>query len=61
MVLSKFDDDVVFNNNELIRRSFSEFLKNVDENIFIRGTNNTTNVEKRYEWGKHLSSILREV
>lgn len=61
VVLSKFDDNVVFNNKELIRRSFSEFLKNVDENIFIRGTNNTTNVEKRYEWGKHLSSILREV
>ena len=61
VVLSKFDDDVVFNNKELIRRSFSEFLKNVDENIFIRGTNNTINVEKRYEWGKHLSSILREV
>ena len=61
VVLSKFDDDVVINNKELIRRSFSEFLKNVDENIFIRGTNNTTNVEKRYEWGKHLSSILKEV
>ncbi len=61
VVLSKFDDDVVFNNKELIRCSFREFLKNVDENIFIRGTNNTTNIEKRYEWGKHLSSILREV
>ena len=61
VVLSKFDDDVVFNNKELIRCSFREFLKNVDENIFIRGTNNTTNIEKRYEWGEHLSSILREV
>lgn len=61
VVLSKFDNDVVDKNINLIRRSFSEFLKNVDENIFIRGTNNTTNIEKRYEWGKHLSSILTEV
>ena len=61
VVLSKFDNDVVVKNKELIKQSFSEFLKNVDENIFIRGTNNTTNIEKRYEWGKYLSSILREV
>lgn len=61
MVLSKLDNDVVVKNKELIKQSFSEFLKNADENIFIRGTNNTTNIEKRYEWGKHLSSILREV
>lgn len=60
VVLSKFDSDVVAKNKNLIKQSFSEFLKNVDENIFIRGTNNTTNIEKRYEWGKHLSNILRE-
>ena len=41
--------------------SLTHIIKNADENIFIRGTNNTTNIEKRYEWGKHLSSILREV
>ena len=61
VVLSKLDNDVVVKNKELIKQSFSEFLKNADENIFIRGTINTTNIEKRYEWGKHLSSILREV
>ena len=61
VVLSKFDYDIVVENSELIKQSFSDFLKSVDENIFIRGTNNTTNIEKRYEWGKYLSSILKEV
>ena len=61
VVLSKFDNDVVVKNKEFIKQSFSEFLKNADENIFIRGTNNTTNIENRYEWGKNLSRILGEV
>lgn len=60
VVLSKFKEDIVVKNKELIKQSFSDFLKNVDENIFLRGTNNTTSVEKRYEWGKYLSSILNE-
>lgn len=58
VVLSKFEKDLVVNNKELIKESFNEFLRDIDENIFIRGTNNTTNVEKRYEWGKQLSIIL---
>ena len=37
-----------------------DIAEDIDENIFLRGTNNTTNVEKRYEWGKILSDILKE-
>ena len=61
VVLSKFNRCKIVENKNKIKESFKEFLQNIDENIFLRGTNNTTNVEKRYEWGKHLSSILREV
>jgi len=58
VVLSKFNRDEVVENKDKIKESFKKFLENVDENIFLRGTNNTTNVEKRYEWGKILSDIL---
>ena len=61
MVLSKFDHYKVVENKDKIKESFKKFLQDIDENIFLRGTNNTTNVEKRYEWGKYLSNILREV
>ena len=60
VVLSKFDLKMVVNNKEKIRDSFVEFIDNSDENMFIRGTNNTKNVEKRYEWGRVVSDILRE-
>jgi len=60
VVLSKFNRHEVVENKDKIKKSFEEFLKDVDENIFLRGTNNTTNVEKRYEWGKILSDILKE-
>ena len=60
VVLSKFSMDEVVKNKSKIKKSFEDFLKDSDENIFLRATNNTTNVEKRYEWGKNLSSILNE-
>ena len=60
VVLSKFSMDEVVKNKIKIKKSFNDFLKDSDENIFLRGTNNTTNVEKRYEWGKKLSDILNE-
>ena len=47
-------------NKDKIKKSFEKYLEDIDENIFLRGTNNTTNVEKRYEWGKILSNILKE-
>ena len=61
VVLSKFELDIIVENKTLIRDSFNDFLMEVDENIFLRGTNNTTNVEKRYEWGKCLTQALSEV
>lgn len=60
VVLSKFEFNLIeFYKNE-IRESFKEFVKENDENIFIRGTNNTNNVEKRYKWGQKVSAILKE-
>lgn len=60
VVLSKFDLKMIEENKEKIRDSFVEFIDNSDENMFIRGTNNTKNVEKRYEWGRVVSEILGE-
>lgn len=60
VTLSKFKLEEVLINKVAIKKSFEAFLNNSDENIFLRGTNNTTNVEKRYEWGKQLSAILKE-
>jgi len=60
VVLSKFNRSEVVENKDKIKKSFKKFLEDIDENIFLRGTNNTTNVEKRYEWGKILSDILKE-
>ncbi|NLL63116.1 MAG: DUF262 domain-containing protein [Ruminococcaceae bacterium] len=57
VVLSKLDKDFVKEKKAEIKKSFGEFLDETDEDIFIRATNNTTNVEKRYEWGKKLSEI----
>lgn len=60
VTLSKFKLEEILNNKVAIKKSFEAFLNNSDENIFLRGTNNTTNVEKRYEWGKQLSATLKE-
>lgn len=58
VVLSKFDLHVVKEHSTLIKESFKKFLEDADENIFLRGTNNTTNLEKRYKWGASLSDTL---
>lgn len=60
VVLSKFEFEAVKLNKNRIRESFKKFVEENDENIFIRGTNNTNNVEKRYKWGKIVSEILKE-
>lgn len=60
VVLSKLRYDVVIKNKELIKQTFEDFLKDVDQDIFLRGTNNTANIEKRYEWGKILSNRIKE-
>ena len=60
VVLSKFDLSTVKKYKDKIKESFDEFLEETEENIFIRATNNTSNVEKRYQWGKKLSEILSE-
>lgn len=60
VVLSKFDIKMIEEKKGKIRDSFVEFIDNSDENMFIRGTNNTKNVEKRYEWGRVVSEILEE-
>lgn len=60
VVLSKFEFNLIESYKNEIRESFKEFVKKNDENIFIRGTNNTNNVEKRYKWGQQVSAILKE-
>ena len=58
IVLSRFDMDIIINNKDKIFSSFNNFLKNQREDLFIRATNNTTNVEDRYRWGKVLTDDL---
>ncbi len=60
VVLSKIDLSEVEKNKDLIRDSFHNFLNQNDESMFTRGTNNTSNVEKRYRWGKILTKELEE-
>lgn len=60
VVLSKFDYSLVELNKEKIKESFRKFVEENDESIFVRATNNTSNVEKRYKWGKIVSEILKE-
>ena len=61
VTLSRFDLNLIKKNKKLIKESFNRFLINNDENIFIRATNNTSNVEKRYKWGIILSNELKEM
>lgn len=58
VVLSKFDFNLISLKKDRIRESFTRFVEENNENIFIRGTNNTSNVEKRYKWGMKVSEIL---
>jgi len=57
MHLSRFSESAILEQKELIRESFKKFLSDNTE-IFLRATNNTENVKRRYNWGKVLSSIL---
>ena len=58
ITLSRFDKELVIKNKEYILNSFNEFLNRNSEDLFTKATNNTKNVEKRYEWGKELSEKL---
>ena len=57
VTLSRFSESTIVEHKELIRESFKEFLLNNTE-IFLRATNNTENLKRRYNWGKILSSKL---
>ena len=57
-MLSRFDMDVIKNNKDKIILSFNNFLNTQREDLFTRATNNTTNVEDRYKWGRLLSYEL---
>lgn len=59
VVLYKFDRDEILQNKDKIKESFKHFIEINDENVFIRGTNNTNNVEKRYKWGQIVSDIVK--
>lgn len=58
ITLSRFDKDVLINNKDKIINSFNKFLENSGEDLFTKATNNTKNVEKRYQWGRLLSNEL---
>ena len=58
VVLSKFSKESIQLKKDEIKSSFFKFVADNDESLFIRGTNNTTNVEKRYVWGKIVSDII---
>lgn len=59
VILSRFSIDEVRQYKEKIKESFLEFLGKSDEGLFVRGTNNTSNVLKRYEWGNFLNKLIR--
>lgn len=59
VVLSRFKLDEVTKYNKEILESFNKFLVDNNTDVFTRGTNNTSNIEKRYEWGKIVSEIIR--
>ena len=59
VILSHFTIDEIEQHKSQIKASFDEFVETVDVAIFTRTTNSTSNVEKRYEWGKIVSGIIR--
>ena len=59
VVLSRFNTVDLTKYREDIYNSFSDFLKTNSDDLFTRGTNNTSNVEKRYGWGIIVSKIIR--
>lgn len=59
VVLSRFSLEEVNKYKCEILESFNKFLKDTNSDIFTRGTNNTSNIEKRYEWGIIVSEIMK--
>lgn len=57
VTLSRFSKTVIEENKIFIKNSFKKFL-NENLDIFLRATNNTENVKKRYKWGEKLSAQL---
>lgn len=61
VTLSRFSMDKINNNKEKIKNSFRDFLLREDNTeLFLRGTNNTSNFTKRYTWGRDLAKELED-
>ena len=61
VTLSRFSMDKINNNKEKIKNSFIDFLLREDNTeLFLRGTNNTSNFTKRYTWGRDLAKELED-
>ena len=58
ITLSRFDKVIVEEKKQEIFDSFNRFLNENSDDLFTKATNNTKNVEKRYEWGKEISRII---
>lgn len=58
VVLGSLTKEQVVENYMKIRKSFIDFSKEMDNDLFTKGTNNTRNVAIRYEWGKFLKEEL---
>ena len=58
ITLSRFDKALVDEKKQEIFDSFNRFLNDNSDDLFTKATNNTRNVEKRYEWGKEISRII---
>lgn len=58
ITLSRFDKALVEEKKQEIFDSFNRFLNDNSDDLFTKATNNTRNVEKRYEWGKEISRII---
>lgn len=58
VTLSRFNMELVERNKERIKESFNKFLTQNNEDLFVKATNNTENVKKRYKWGKQLNDLL---
>ena len=63
VVLSRFSQQSVARYAKGIRETFVEFVRNANKEgdylLFTQGTNNTSKVKKRYEWGRIVSNIIR--
>lgn len=57
VVLSTFDTDSIKDYKSSIHESFKNYSLD-NEDLFTKATNNTSNVIKRYSWGKSISEEL---